>query len=123
MADGLGLDGLALGRDAHDVAGELADLLFSALADELEDVAHVLLGDLLALGGELQKTVQRLLRLHDGLRLAGDVNFRVPVGDVDAVLRLDEAEVLVKRAEDADDVFNAVNLYRLFDHAWVSSLL
>ena len=123
LADGLGLDGLALGRDAHDVAGELADLLLASFADELEDVAHVLLGDLLSLCGELQKAGERLLRLHDGLRLAGDVDLRVPVRDVDAVLRLDEAEVLVKRAEDADDVLNAVNLYRLFDHAWVSSLL
>ena len=50
LAERLGLDGLALGRDAHDVARKLLDLLLPALAHEAEDVAHVLLADLLALG-------------------------------------------------------------------------
>ena len=48
---------------------------------------------------------------HDVLRLAGDAELVVAVGDRNAELALDYPEVLVKGAEDADYILHAV--YRI----------
>ena len=116
LAQRLGLDGLALGRDADHVPAQLAYLGLAALTHELEDVAHVLRVDNLAAAGQLQQAVYGLLRGHDVLRLAGNAQLVVPVRDRHMQLALYNPQVLVKAAEDADDVLHAVNRHCAFYH-------
>ena len=116
LAERLGLDGLALGRDAHDVARKLLDLLLPALAHEAEDVAHVLLADLLALGRQRQQPGDGFFGVEHVFRLTGDVDLLVAVGHAHVVFGLDHPQVLVKRPEHADDVLHSVNFHGFFNH-------
>ena len=116
LAERLCLDGLALGRDAHHVARKLLDLLLPALAHEAEDVAHVLLADLLALGRQRQQAGDGLFGIEHVLGLAGDVDLLVAIGHAHIVFGLDHPQVLVKRAEHADDVLHSVDFHGFFNH-------
>ena len=120
LAERLCLDGLALGRDAHDVARKLLDLLLPALAHEAEDVAHVLLADLLALGRQRQQPGNGFFGIEHVFRLAGDVDLLVAVGHAHVVFGLDHPQVLVKRPEHADDVLHSVDFHGFFNHLLLS---
>lgn len=58
LANGFCLDGLSLGGDAHHILGDFCDLILVALTDQGNEVAHPLLIDGLALGGQLQQGFQ-----------------------------------------------------------------
>ena len=116
LAERLGLDGLALCRDAYDITRKLLDLLLPALAHEAEDVAHVLLADLLALGRQRQQAGDGLFGIEHVFRLAGDVDLLVAVGHAHVVFGLDHPQVLVKRPEHADDVLHSVDFHGFFNH-------
>ena len=116
LTERLGLDGLALGRDAHHIARKLLNFLLPALAHETEDVAHVLLADLLALGCERQQTGDGLFGIEHVLGLTGDVDLLVAVGHAHVVFGLDHPQVLVKRPEHADDVLHSVDFHGFFNH-------
>ena len=116
LAERLCLDGLALGRDAHHVARKFLNLLLPALAHKAEDVAHVLLADLLALGRQRQQAGNGLFGVEHVFRLAGDMDLLVAVGHAHVVFGLDHPQVLVKRPEHADDVLHSVNFHGFFNH-------
>ena len=109
LADGLGLDGLALRRDADDVAGELLDLALAAVLHQTQDITHVLGVDVLAAGGKLEQAVDGLFGQHDVFGLTGDMDQVVPIQDFDVELGFDQAQVLVKGPEDADHVFHTLD--------------
>ena len=114
LPDGLGLDGAALGADADDVLRQLADLLLLSRAGQSDDIADVLLVDGLAAVGERQKCGEGLAGEHGVLRLAVDAQLALAVGDGDVEFRLDEADILVKRAEEVDRLLQTFNADALF---------
>ena len=116
LAEGLGLDRLALARDADHILRQRADLGLLAVVHELQDVADGLAVDALALGGQGEQAVDRLFRQIDVFRLPADAQLAVPVRDRDAEGVLDQADVLVKGAEHADDVLDPVYRDDAFCH-------
>ena len=120
LAQGLGLDGLALGGDAEHIPGDVVDVLLVARLHQIDDVADVLLGDGLLPPSQAQQALDRLDGVKDVLRLPGDLELVVPAHHRDVQLVLNELDVFVKRAEDVDDILNALDADGLFDHGSAS---
>ena len=110
LAHGLGLDGLALGGDAHHVPGHLLHLVVVALADEGDEIAHLLLVDGLPLCGKQKQTVYSPASLLHLLGLAGDFELGVAIGDADVEGLLNAFDVLIEGTEHADDLFHALGV-------------
>ena len=96
LSDGLGLDGTALGGDADDIAGQLADLVRLSASGKADHIAHGLLADGFSTGGEGQQRVDGLGRHHGLLRLTVDAQLALTVGHDHMKFRLDQSDVLIK---------------------------
>ncbi len=116
LADGLGLDGLALGGDAHHVPGELGDLPLVPRPHQFDDIAHVLLADGLPPGGQGKQALDGLHRPHHVLALAADLQIGLPVHHRNVQLLFDQADVLVKQAEQVDGLLHPLDADALFCH-------
>ena len=116
LAKRLWLDGLALGGDADDVPGKLVYLRLLSLGDELEDIADVLRVDILTLRGKGEKTVDGLFGEHDALLLAADMDHIITVKHLDAQFIFNNAQVLVKGTEHADDMLHPFDFYGFVYH-------
>ena len=98
LADGLGLDGPALAGDADHILGQLADALGLTGAHQPDDVAHMLVGDRLALIGQGQQRLHGLHRQHYVFRLAGHHDLAAAVHRLHLKFRLQEPDILVRRS-------------------------
>ena len=86
-----------------------------ARLDQIDDVAHVLLGDGLLPGGEGQQALQGLYPVEYILRLAGNLQLRVPVHHRHMELVLNNFDVLVEGAKYVNGVLHALQADGLFD--------
>ena len=111
LPDRFGFYGPPLGRDAYHVAAQLAYPVLASGADHAEDVAHLLLVDALSLGGHAQKVLHGLLRADHVLRLTGDLQLFVPVGDAYIEFFFDDVQILVKGTEYAQNVLYPIRGY------------
>ena len=107
LAERFRLDGAPLRRDADYAAVKLTDLVLLPGADHPDHIAHALFVHGLAVRGEHQKVLHRLFRGYDVLRLAGDLQLGVPVGNADVPLLFNDVQILVKRAENIENVLDA----------------
>ena len=110
LAQGLGLDGLALGRHADHAPGQLLDLVVLALGDHLNEIADLLLVDLLVLGRQLHEGFQRTGALVGALFVACNLELGAPGRDADAEGLLDAAHIFIKRTESGDELLNPLRV-------------
>ena len=111
------LDRLAAGSDADDIADQFLDLILPALADQLQHIADILVIDLLTLCSERQEAGNCLFRQEDVLSFSADMEHVFPVQDFYTELRFEYSEILIKRTEDVDNVFNPFNLDYFIYHS------
>ena len=104
----------ALGGDAQHIPRQLADLLLFAGADHVNDIADVLLSQRLPPGGQGQHGLHRFGGVHHVLRLAADPQLAVPVGHRHIKFLFQQADVLVKGAENIDCLLHPLNADPLF---------
>ena len=95
----------------------LADLVLVAGLDERDEIAHLLLVNILALGGQRQQRLKRPRALIRRLLVTLNFQLRAAVRDVHAELRFDALDVLVKRPEYVDQAFHTFGIDGLFNHS------
>ena len=120
LADGLCLDRTALGRHADDILGHLADLILVAGVHKADEITHLLLVDLLALGRERKQRFDGAAALVGGFLVAGDLQLVVPVRDLYAEGLFDLPDILVKGAENVDQLLDALGVDGSFCHCIAS---
>ena len=99
-----------------------ADLLFLSRANKVDEIAHLLVVDLLALGRQRQKRLDGSCARVDGFFvLRRDLELGVAVRDVHAEGLLDFLDVLVKGAKHVDQLLDALGVDGSFCHGIVSS--
>ena len=108
LAERFRFDRAALRRDADNAAVQLADLILLSGADHADHIAHALFVHGLAARGEHQQVLHRLFRGYHVLRLAGDLQLRVPVRDTDVPLLFNDVQILVERAENIENVLDTL---------------
>lgn len=116
LAKRLGLYRLALGGDADNIPGKLVYLSLFPLGDELEDIADVLRVDILTFAARVRRTVDGLFSEHDALLLAAYMDHIITVKHLDAQFVFNNAQVLVKGAEHADDMLHPFDFYGFVYH-------
>ena len=104
----------ALGGDAQHIPRQFADLLLSSGAYHVDDIADVLLPQCLPPGGQGQHGLHRFGGVHHVLRLATDPQLAVPVGHRHIKFLFQQADVLVKGAENIDCLLHPLNADPLF---------
>ena len=83
-------------------------------ADHVDDIADVLLSQRLPPGGQGQHGLHRFGGVHHVLRLATDPQLAVPVGHRHIKFLFQQADVLVKGAENIDCLLHPLNADPLF---------
>ena len=116
LADGLCLDRTALRADADNVLRHFADLVLIAGTDKAQNIAHLLLVDLLALRGQRQQRFQRPRTLIRRLDIALHLQLGAAVRDPDAELRFDPLDIFIKGAEHVDQLLDPLGIDSLFNH-------
>ena len=99
LAYGLGLDGLALGRNTDHITGHLGNLVVISRLDQGDEVSDLLLIDDFSLGGQGHEALDGAGRLVRRLLLTGDFQIRAPVQDLDPKLLLNAMDILIQGAE------------------------
>ena len=114
LAERLGLDRLALGRDAENVAAHGMHLGLAAVARQADDVLHGLRADRLAAP---RHCGQRADRARGDLHIivpAGDLEFGPAADDRHAELALDQFDIFVKCTENRHEQLGLFHLDCLF---------
>ncbi len=98
-----------LGGDADHIVLDPAELIQPSLPGKLQHIPDVLRIDRLAPGRQLHQPFDGLLRVGRILLISGDMQLRFPIGNAHLQLLFQKVQVFVERAENADQVFQAVN--------------
>ena len=89
----------------------MLDLLLLPGPDQLEHIAHILLLDGLAPGGQGHQVLNGLHGVHHLLRvLPGHLQLGVPAHHRDPQLMFNQTDILVKGAKDADGVLQTLQV-------------
>ena len=114
LPDGLGLDGTALGGDADHILGQFGNALRLTAAAQADHIAHMLSIDAFPFRRKRQQRLHRLGAQHHVLRLAGDADLPLTVGDDDLQLRFQQADILIERAKEIDGLLHSFDPDALF---------